>query len=205
MKNKKINPSFKGRLCQADLISKWDNFLSKICVSSWRFAFNSAKNFITHSVNILKKDLVGPKSESGKALSLWTAEGEVRIFQQWQWCHEEQWCTPAVSNFRFLTVRELKVRNLSVLEANNMVMKMELDKYLEPYGMVSCSCRQLSPGEPFPLSSFCTLAITVWTVAVLWVFTFVLISEDANYASDYFRKCLWLLHKPYTIPFPMSN
>lgn len=76
----------------------------------------------------------------------------------------------AMSNFRFLTVRELKFRNISVLEANDLVMKMELHKYLEPFGMVSCSCRQLSPGESFPHSSFCTLVIVMSSATVLWVY-----------------------------------
>jgi len=46
---------------------------------------------------------------------------------------------------RFLTVRKQKFKNIAVFEANNLVMKMKLDKWLEPYGTVSCSCTLLKP------------------------------------------------------------
>lgn len=62
---------------------------------------------------------------------------------------------------RFKIVREQKFGNISVLEVNNLVRKMELDKQLEPYGMVGCSCRQLRPvSRPrisLPFLSFCVL------------------------------------------------
>lgn len=144
--------------------------------------------------------MVCPKAVSGTGLVSVNSRGRAERFQQWQWWHEEQQCVLIVNNFslkirRFLTVREQKFRNISVLEANNLVRKTELNKCPEPYGMVSCwqlkPVVQIFSTPEFLYIDYCHVRchdrvnMHVCTV----------ISEDvkASYAADYFRKCLCLL------------